>query len=314
MRDIYEAADEVIAWLGEENAQEATDIETLKRMAGSENESSRDENTLRPILNNPYFSRLWIVQELVLAKEIIVMIGNNEIAWDALILACSPHMLLCTEDDLDSPLRDSSSILDRLHAARVKEPDILSAVNAFCGQKCADPRDKLYGLYGLLGRPNRGHTWISYDSPVRQVFQRFCRDVLNPLNVNDFEFETLSRLSWEMGLGQKMTLEKRPAKDPIPPKRDGPFFAESENSNCETLLIQGATEISMLIVQVLTRSVILLYANRLRRVVIFVAPEFGKSVEVVGSRSCSGNPRSQIRPKQSREETKRKRAIKRLKP
>jgi hypothetical protein len=116
------------------------------------------------------------------------------------------------------------------------------------------------------------------------------------------------------GSGQKVTLEKRPATDPIPPKRDGPFFAESENSNCETLLIQGATEISMLIVQVLTRSVILLYANRLRRVVIFVAPEFGKSVEDVGSRSCSGNPRSQIRPKQSREETKRKRAIKRLKP
>jgi hypothetical protein len=33
MRDVYEAADEVIAWLGEANAQEATDIETLKRMA-----------------------------------------------------------------------------------------------------------------------------------------------------------------------------------------------------------------------------------------------------------------------------------------
>jgi hypothetical protein len=203
MRDVYEAADEVIAWLGEESAQEAADIEISKRMAGSENEVSRDENILEPILNNPYFSRLWIVQELVLAKEIIVMNGDNEMAWDALILACSPHMLLCTEDDLDSRLTDSSSILDRLHAARVKEPDILSrlsAVNAFCGQKCADPRDKLYGLYGLLGRSNLGHTWISYDSPVLQVFQRFCHDVLNPLNVNDFEFETLSRLSWEMGL------------------------------------------------------------------------------------------------------------------
>ena len=126
---------------------------------------------MRPILNNPYFSRLWIVQELVLAKEIIVRIGNNEIAWDALILACSPHMLLCTEDDLDSHLTGSSTILDRLHAARVKEPDISSAVNAFCGQKCADPRDKLYGLYGLLGWSNRGHPWISYDSPVRQVFK-----------------------------------------------------------------------------------------------------------------------------------------------
>ncbi|KAI0160676.1 heterokaryon incompatibility protein-domain-containing protein [Xylariaceae sp. FL1272] len=119
MVDIFRNALHVLAWLG--NKQE--DVETVKFLQ----EISRDEyddwelywevpkhwqDAAHSLLNLPYFSRRWIVQELVYAANASFMCGNTELPWPALARAlqfCLPpkvnrsELLGCRNDGSVEP-------------------------------------------------------------------------------------------------------------------------------------------------------------------------------------------------------------------
>jgi hypothetical protein len=40
------------------------------------------------LLARPWFTRTWVVQEVVLARKVVVEYGNNSIDWDDIVYAC----------------------------------------------------------------------------------------------------------------------------------------------------------------------------------------------------------------------------------
>lgn len=88
MGEIYRRAEEVVAWIVHEpyyyeangtrcvyvSPDDAEDMNTLSR--------SQME---RAVLENSFWSRLWIVQEVLLAKRLSIKIGNAEVEWSNLI-------------------------------------------------------------------------------------------------------------------------------------------------------------------------------------------------------------------------------------
>lgn len=94
MRDIFQSASLVVAWLGTTNRLEYGTLANPTLQAPSEIPDSPDavhhglRNTRefglrreRDILSRPYWSRMWIIQELCVARDIIIMSDNLCISW-----------------------------------------------------------------------------------------------------------------------------------------------------------------------------------------------------------------------------------------
>ncbi|KAF2820169.1 HET-domain-containing protein, partial [Ophiobolus disseminans] len=62
MSDIYTRAESVVVWLGHGDESAYAAAQRFR--------DQRDTHALSVVLNNPYFSRMWIVQEFLLARRI----------------------------------------------------------------------------------------------------------------------------------------------------------------------------------------------------------------------------------------------------
>jgi hypothetical protein len=122
----------------------------------------------KAILENRYFTRLWIVQEVVLPKEARIMCGNTWIDWDALMNASlradffnhstlSPIVYLLT-----NRFAHSEPTLPRYRHL------LSNMLTQFSGMGCEDPRDKLYGMLGLVAEEQR--PVVNYDNTVEEVY------------------------------------------------------------------------------------------------------------------------------------------------
>ncbi|KAM5349536.1 hypothetical protein ACJ41O_006041 [Fusarium nematophilum] len=122
-------------------------------------EPSSTNRVLQPALSSflsmPWFSRVWVLQEVAVAKRAIILWGSETLEWgylsaahvDALGLALVdragkvPPVLRLAENDR-KPLKDLASLI---HTAR--------------SCRSTDPRDKVYALLGLLS-DNVAHTLV----------------------------------------------------------------------------------------------------------------------------------------------------------
>ena len=106
MRNIYEGAEKVLIWLGDstrnsqrairlaENIAETTNNgynpATLSPILRSGRSASLIEDGVLPLkalLRRPWFRRVWVVQEVAVAKRVVLLCGQDEISWDSLVAA-----------------------------------------------------------------------------------------------------------------------------------------------------------------------------------------------------------------------------------
>ncbi|KAI8947944.1 heterokaryon incompatibility protein-domain-containing protein [Xylaria longipes] len=175
MRHIYYRASSVILWL-DPLPDTAVAIDLLVEISrspgltgvqGAHLYGQRDQQhrllALARFIENDYFNRLWVVQEIASARHIKVLCGDQSIQWEDLSLVIkfmgNPEMLRSlqtTEEmgvvacDQDS-LRHAATIL----ATRRSTTADISYSLAFLlpnyrSMKCKDPRDKVFGLLGLV--------------------------------------------------------------------------------------------------------------------------------------------------------------------
>ncbi|OAL48429.1 HET-domain-containing protein, partial [Pyrenochaeta sp. DS3sAY3a] len=146
MKNVYVSAKEVIMWLGPGTAQEIR--------AEAKELAPESLELLQAFANNPYFHRLWVVQEVILAAEIQVLIGDQVLVWDDLYKVFSKHSKKFADEstDMSEPIR----AIERLGISRIDhrgiEPSITNIedhIDCFKAQKCVDPRDKIYGIVGM---------------------------------------------------------------------------------------------------------------------------------------------------------------------
>ncbi|KAI6086387.1 HET-domain-containing protein [Hypoxylon rubiginosum] len=76
MDETYRNATTIAAWLGMPDESED------KEMSGRDHSSKLSSPAfVDKIMGSPYWSRMWIVQELILAKEIILLYGYTRLPW-----------------------------------------------------------------------------------------------------------------------------------------------------------------------------------------------------------------------------------------
>ncbi|KAL8788724.1 MAG: hypothetical protein Q9213_001538 [Squamulea squamosa] len=201
MADIYRLAAKVIIWLGPEADNSTTAFKALRTLASKIN-VDWDRYTVTPVkaedmdsdwldltktaplsvttwfsiarlLARPWFSRLWIWQEVFFAHNgAIIVCGDNIMSWAEFCKAILylylrrlpgqiPGFVKTISQALQiSILEDQSSLTDILR--RTKDA------------QCSDPRDKIYGVLNLVKESKRLGIRPDYTKTIVEVF----RDVM----------------------------------------------------------------------------------------------------------------------------------------
>ncbi|KAJ8114398.1 hypothetical protein OPT61_g3718 [Boeremia exigua] len=195
MSRIYSRCWQVIIWLNDEQGQ-------CTRAARDFGHVSKRALSLAKLLKNDYFTRLWIVQELLLAPSICVFTpGNTWLSWRTILqttrdVMSGTHM---TPEESAAwkmvPVNTSKLVLmtDKFACKRQFDPQKLKAPNKlswfrfaakaghssrlsdllgilhFGANICHEPRDKVYGLMSLLEVEHQ--LTVDYNKPVYDVFK-----------------------------------------------------------------------------------------------------------------------------------------------
>jgi len=106
---------------------------------------------LQWFLDRPWFRRRWIIQEVVLAKNVIVHCGPSSISWDALQVATRELSSNIMGPFTESNRTNMQTVTEMRHTwmhKKVAHP--LGTLVKFAHFDCVDPRDRLYTLYGVI--------------------------------------------------------------------------------------------------------------------------------------------------------------------
>lgn len=203
MRSIYSKADSVAIWLGPEEDDSTKAVNFMGRIAKSAKHpeevtrilSSRhtikDLVAVVALFERSYWRRLWVVQEVFNARKILVYCGNTIATWEVYHIASdlfhrhrtdmvdltnfkgSSHPSI-SPDQLSHDqvlIYQGPASLPNLVSFDNKREDSLLEVLCACRRKLSsDPRDKLYGLLGVLHPEIRKEFRPDYDLSVKEVY------------------------------------------------------------------------------------------------------------------------------------------------
>jgi hypothetical protein len=120
----------------------------------------RDWQPLIALLELPWFTRLWVIQEVVCAKRVVVLHGESNISWDTLAKPVKElyHSGLLDADIISKGARGIRAGLEMQYIGeqirRDNAPSLLHLLLATSLAECSDPRDKVYGVLSMAGDYN----------------------------------------------------------------------------------------------------------------------------------------------------------------
>ncbi|KAH6708970.1 heterokaryon incompatibility protein-domain-containing protein [Leptodontidium sp. MPI-SDFR-AT-0119] len=173
MKDIYRSAQEVIVWLGEEDPVLTRDVMDMLESRVQFDESSdavlvseMDPITVQQwnnfgtdLMKRPWWRRMWVIQEIVVAREASVMCGSYTVSWKKLETAAVWAMIddkpvyrhseeEVAKGDVYFPnVRFKRGYRMRLRAGLPMPILELLQNNVSCS--ATDPRDMIISLIGL---------------------------------------------------------------------------------------------------------------------------------------------------------------------
>lgn len=179
----HKTADAVIVWLGngdnpvtmEGDRFNSRKARTAYQAAKAYKRTSK-KGDLVIALQNEYFGGLWVVQEFLLARHVRLLIKDEWVLDNENISALpNPHTFTGI-DDISLALWFMLS--DR---SRNQYPqDLERVIQSYSKNACVDPRDKVYGLLGLVD-PDEYRIHVDYSKLPQEVLM----DAVLAIFVND---------------------------------------------------------------------------------------------------------------------------------
>jgi len=126
----------------------------------------------------PWFERLWVVQEVVLAQEVYVICGMNYTKFEILIGLLNAVQITGIDASFGVFLNDSEIQTYRLcHMiilGRLADRNEGCSFTQFLGngryRACGQPLDRVYGFLGLLSGSSREQYQVSYSSESKERY------------------------------------------------------------------------------------------------------------------------------------------------
>jgi len=207
MGEIYATAEEVVAWLGEpsidsdlaipfisslKNAiehfhdvgQTIVTLDALVKSLSCENLSA-NWIALGAFIHRPWFERVWIIQEVVLAAKPIIRCGDLTVKWESLTKVANVIQDSGLSETLlgihaDGHIRvDPTNLgnvinIDRIRSYRIARKMIgFKHILLSCYRfQATDPRDKIFGMLGMAINGEELLLEPDYTASIQDVYVR----------------------------------------------------------------------------------------------------------------------------------------------
>jgi hypothetical protein len=146
------------------------------------------------LFSRTYWDRLWIIQEILLAQDIIVHCGSLVLPWRVLEMLARTFLRLVPEvdrehrqdpgifkvfgDDKKKMLSQRFMHIVNLRLNRKSSIPLVILLDVFGEAKCRDVHDKIYGFMGLAEEFKKGETIkVDYTQSIEVLFfevLKFC--------------------------------------------------------------------------------------------------------------------------------------------
>lgn len=201
MKQIYQGCQRCLLWLGEATPEIERGMELARTIESinfhvdcvpsRENSISKEDfAALRALFLTPeVWKRVWVMQEVAVARDVILVAGSLELPWNVLDKFLErespPDAFHKTFGHSGPPSAHSLRYPQVIHHQRLIEKDLegrqaaslMDVIARFRPTKSTDPKDKLYALLGLA--TNTMGIVPDYRKSVAQVFLGFALAQIN---------------------------------------------------------------------------------------------------------------------------------------
>jgi hypothetical protein len=260
MSDIYSGAAEVMVWLGDEDEIEnfpqlSCAVEHLSKYTGKPtmaliqasfvDKGSRVEQGYRGLLSlwgRPWFERLWVRQEVALARQVTFHCGTKRFALKKIARACKIQ-LEAAHDVLSENTKGVWSELARVTAmscvqvARAHElfelvevtapkevyerQDLLDVLRYTFDLKTTKNHDRVYAVYHLSSAAFHRKLWPDYRKPIEKLWRELAAYLL------------MDHTTWNnFQTGQTIAARRQKSDGPACPAVILALFSTQENVDC----------------------------------------------------------------------------------
>ena len=195
MRRIYTLAHHTVIYLGPLTVASEALLKALASRTGTEEEviigdldrSAIDSGRL-DLLRRPWFNRVWVLQELVLARDPWVQCGKLRLRWnriyDFLYRTEQPQGSSMGREDMT--LSEMQKFRNLYHASLFSEtpkPDLLDLVASRRGLGVSDGRDMIFAHLGLASDLPDHRIAVDYKKSCRRVYEDFALYVMEKFDI-----------------------------------------------------------------------------------------------------------------------------------
>lgn len=225
MKEIYQRAAEVVVWLGEDKRNSADGVSLLPRIhnaamegqlfqgpdslsmrldqAGLPGFDSLVWTALAELYRRSWFTRIWVVQELAVAKPATVLCGGRRVPWAYFAPAALCLQTAASIHYWDVRLRfdsDRFGYMDTCHAQFENDTptqllDLLSATRSHFSM---DPRDKIFGVLGLASDADALLSNPDYSKSIVEVYSTLAMKMI--ADQESLEFLSHKEDPWFTGI------------------------------------------------------------------------------------------------------------------
>jgi hypothetical protein len=230
MQEIYRRAEGVILWLGEETFETRIGIEMIDRVTqalcdhgsfdpergghvvdmedlmrdpqsfGIPNDDDSGWTAVYEMLEDPLFTRVWIIQELLMARQAIFLCGLTLIPANFLL----PFAECFVDTEFYRRLRGQPCYYKHQNLSRIasvktrleegRNLGMLELLKAAVGFEATDPRDKVFALVGLA--KDVDPSLIDYTKSTEEILITLALHILNQPGVDPSDLSGLEMLSF----------------------------------------------------------------------------------------------------------------------
>ena len=203
MKTVYSRAARVIIWLGPETQDSAQALQDLESLSHDKHFKDMDfygkvdddgktwlpapAERIKPLenlLGRTYWSRIWVVQEIVRAKQATMVCGSSSIDWQTCVKARDnwpKHSRTCCNTTCNIMHGRTRRVMNWINSSwrkyRDTNGDLVSQLNLTRSLNSTDPRDKIFGALGLVD-DEKSIIDPDYDSDFETVFRDWAANLI----------------------------------------------------------------------------------------------------------------------------------------
>jgi hypothetical protein len=187
MRDIYSIASRVLVYAGHGDPRLDAVMKSLALYDHHKPPARRTHPEVEALLHMRYFSRIWTIQEVQLARSASLTIGRHTVNWQTFAYCVKLALPQRIDGFRGHWVQESSN--------SSKNTNILSCMKNAMRCQSGDPRDRVYGLMGLVEEDEQNDLPIDYDISVQQLFTGLAAYWLSSKQYNFLDYVTLPRVT-----------------------------------------------------------------------------------------------------------------------